>query len=139
MNDRLKSNSDQPLLDSVLADESWQALKVTLKNEALAVLAARKSRRRWIVKGTNIAAIAFGLAIVVWLWPARQRQVAVASAPSPSAAGAHAEFISEQEMLALFPPGSCVLAEVDGEKQLVFFDRQKAELGFDVMQRQRGL
>src|SRR5215204_2878245 len=138
MNDRLKSNSDQTLLDSVLADESWQALKVTLKSEALAVLAARKSRRRWVFRGTNIAAIAFGLAMVVWLWPARQRQVTAASAPSSSASGAHAKFISEQDMLALFPPGSCVLAEVDGEKKLVFFDRQKAELGFDLIPRQRG-
>ena len=30
----------------------------------------------------------------------------------------------------MFPPGSCVVAEVNGQKELVFFDAKKAEEGF---------
>ncbi len=32
--------------------------------------------------------------------------------------------ISEAEMLALFPKGSCLIAEINGQEQLVFFDHQ---------------
>jgi hypothetical protein len=33
-------------------------------------------------------------------------------------------------MLAMFPAGSCVVAEINGQKELVFFDAKKAEEGF---------
>ncbi len=29
---------------------------------------------------------------------------------------------SDEELLALFPRGSCILAEIDGRKELVFLD-----------------
>jgi len=38
--------------------------------------------------------------------------------------------ISEQQMLAMFPPGSCLLAEIDGKKRLVFLDQKLATEGF---------
>ncbi len=36
------------------------------------------------------------------------------------------QYISEEEMLAMFPKGSCTIAEVNGQKELIFFD-QKVE------------
>jgi hypothetical protein len=33
-----------------------------------------------------------------------------------------AEFISDEQLLSLFPPGSCFLAELDGKQVLVFKD-----------------
>jgi len=50
--------------------------------------------------------------------------------PERQARSTQTQFISEEEMLALFPPGSCVVAEVNGQKELVFFDAIKAREGF---------
>ena len=36
------------------------------------------------------------------------------------------QYISEEELLAMFPKGSCTIAEVNGQKELIFFD-QKVE------------
>ena len=38
-------------------------------------------------------------------------------------------YISEEQMLAMFPKGSCVLAEINGEKQLVVFQGKEAVAG----------
>ena len=34
----------------------------------------------------------------------------------------NSSIISDEDLLALFPPGSCWLAEIDGRKQLIFAD-----------------
>lgn len=34
------------------------------------------------------------------------------------------QYISEEELLAMFPQGSCTIAEVNGQKELIFFDRK---------------
>jgi hypothetical protein len=64
------------------------------------------------------------------------RERASASAAStparPAAIAPGARSISEEEMLALFPAGSCVIAEVNGQKRLIFFDAGQAERGFEV-------
>jgi hypothetical protein len=49
---------------------------------------------------------------------------------SAQAPANQAVFISENEMLAMFPPGSCVVAEVNGRKELVFFNAEAARKGF---------
>lgn len=38
--------------------------------------------------------------------------------------------LSDQELLALFPKGSCAIADLDGRKQLIFFDRKQAGQDF---------
>jgi hypothetical protein len=66
-----------------------------------------------------------------WLRPADPVSVPVVkTSAKPAPARPHEQFISEEEMLAMFPPGSCLVAEVNGQKMLVFFDAKKAEEGF---------
>src|SRR5262245_32176817 len=129
------------LLDAVLGDEDWHALDGHLKGLALATIeAATRRRRRRANAGRTFGGLALLAGAVAWSFTALSHRtpttavavraidpVAVAERSSPSDSGA---FISESEMLALFPPGSCVVAEVDGRKELVFFDAQKAAQGF---------
>jgi hypothetical protein len=35
-------------------------------------------------------------------------------------------------MLAMFPPGSCIVAEVDGQRRLIFLDPKIAAEGVEV-------
>jgi hypothetical protein len=46
----------------------------------------------------------------------------VKTAESPAARPENGKYLTDDELLALFPAGSCFLAEVDGKKKLVFFD-----------------
>ena len=48
-----------------------------------------------------------------------QKATVAQSVPSPRGG-----FISDDELLAAFPPGSCFIAEVNGQKRLVFRDPQ---------------
>jgi len=132
-----KSDSDEALLNAALGDEDWQALSDSVKRKALAVMGSERRKRRlrlWIGQAACAAALLIGVGW--WLWPSLPGVVEVAWQPSLSApAAVEDQFISEQQMLAMFPSGSCVLAEVDGKKELVFFDAQKAQEGFVVPQR----
>ena len=136
MKGRVKT-SDDLLLDAVLADENWDALNRTLRDRALQVLEARRRQRRRLFQGAQVIAVTLlsVIAAVTWLNAgSRPKPASVASVGvlAPVVAEAHAQFVSEEQMLALFPKGSCVLAEVDGQKQLVFFDGREAQEGFVV-------
>jgi hypothetical protein len=127
-----KSNKADALVDVVLADEAWQNLNSCLKCEALAALGVhRRNRRLRLWFGQAACAVVLLLAAAWWLAPAPPNPgpVARTSGP-PSTRSTQPQFISEEEMLALFPPGSCVVAEVNGQKELVFFDAIKAREGF---------
>ena len=131
-----KENPDDLLLDAVLADESWRGLDLDLRRRARLVLQARHRRRRRLLQGAQIAIMGLCCALAASWWHAGAiRKSATASVPLPvndaeAQDSARAEFVSEAEMLALFPKGSCVVAEVDGQKQLVFFDARNAREGF---------
>ena len=120
------------LLNAVLADDDWHALNRSLKNEALAAISvARRSRRLLFRVGSAVCAVAL-LAGTGWWWLPQTpgyRPVITTSGQATSAQ-AGKQFISEEEMLAMFPAGSCVVAEVDGQRTLVFFDSKQAEKGY---------
>jgi len=40
--------------------------------------------------------------------------------------------LSREELVALFPKGSCVIAEINGRTELVFFDKEIETKGFTV-------
>jgi hypothetical protein len=127
-----KSNKADALLDVVLADAPWQTLNSSLRCEALAALGVRRRKRRmrfWLGQAACAAAIL--LAAAWWLAPTPPNagRAARKSGP-PVLRDPKTQFISEEEMLAMFPPGSCVVAEVNGQKELVFFDAIKAREGF---------
>ena len=130
-----ESNDVDGLLNAVLADDDWQALNCSLKREALAALGAERRRRRLRLSlGQAVCAVALLIGGGWWLLPPTPGHAPVAHRPGEpgqlASPGAGGRFITEDQMLAMFPAGSCVVAEVNGQKELVFFDAKKAEEGF---------
>ena len=139
------------LLDAVLADESWESCNARLHGDALAALrAGKKSRARWMT-AAQIMALAALLGAMWWSFsgprdvPGSQqlrRDTAFANLSQAdlrsdvlrtgdvSRSADNVPYITEEQMLAMFPEGSCVLAEVDGQKQLVVLDEAAARRGF---------
>ena len=122
------------LLNAVLADDDWRALNSSLKRDALAAVGAARRTRHWRRRLGQAACAAMVLVAASW-WlrsaPPGHAPLTAMSA-QPASPGAGDPFISEAEMLAMFPAGSCVVAEVNGRKELVFFDPKKAHEGFVV-------
>jgi hypothetical protein len=119
---------DDTLLDAMLCDESWQCASAAFKAEALKTFRSRQRLRRLTRWGGSVAALA---AIVVGLghWLARParapRQIAAAPASAPSVPD-KARYLTDAELIAAFPKGSCFIAEVDGRKELVFANPELA-------------
>ncbi|HTB62415.1 MAG TPA: hypothetical protein VK737_02405 [Opitutales bacterium] len=150
MKNEPEPNRDDALLDAVLGGDTWPELNAAAKNAALAEFHVVQRRRRvriWLAQAAAIMLLAAGVA---W-WPhatttapapkpttfatnnmtkqatAIPTQTATALTAKPVATGPH--YISEAEMLALFPQGSCTIAEVNGQQQLLFFDHKVEEEG----------
>ena len=124
----MRANSDpereDALLDAMLRDETWQAASAGFKAEALRTFHARQRVRRLTRWAGSVAALAAVIAGVVhWLdrpTPApRQIRVALIEAPRAPEKPRH---LTDQDLVAAFPKGSCFIAEVDGKKELVFLD-----------------
>jgi len=115
---------EDALLEAALRDETWQAASAGFKAEALKTFrAGQRVRRirRWAGSVVALAAVLVG--IVHWFGrPAPAgRQVMVALTLAPKAAD-QPRNLTDQDLVAAFPKGSCFIAEVDGRKELVFFD-----------------
>jgi hypothetical protein len=126
----MKTNRDpgdaDALLESVLRDDEWQAANAAGKAEALGVFQAQVRMRRATRWAGGLAALAVA-AVCVAHWLAKpvtpQRQLlAMKPAGSPPVKQKESIYLTDDELLALFPKGSCFLAEVDGKKELVFLD-----------------
>jgi hypothetical protein len=93
--------------------------------------------RRIRLHFAQAAGAALVLGAVWWApWSQNRSQVITAINSAAPLLAPDPEFISEQQMLTLFPAGSCVIAEVNGQKELVFFDAQKAAAGFELSKTQ---
>jgi hypothetical protein len=115
---------EDALLDATLRDETWQAASAAFKAEAVRTFRTRQRVRRLTRWAGSVAVLAAVLAGVVhWFGrpsPApRQVMVALTQAPKAPDKPRH---LTDQELVAAFPEGSCFIAEVDGRKELVFFD-----------------
>ena len=121
-------NDVDTLLRAVLTDGDWHSLNASLKREALAAIGETRRKRRLLLRlGQAVCAATLLIGAGWWLYGPASREVPVATAVQPVLAR---RLISEEEMLAMFPAGSCVVAEVNGQKELVFFDARKAGEGF---------
>jgi len=122
----MKTNPDfereAPLLDAVLRDEDWQIASAAIKADVMGAF-RRRQRLRRITRGTGwVIALAAGIAGTFhWLGrPAAAPQRILVQQAEQKSVGAR--FLSDEELLASFPKGSCFLAEIDGRKELVFLD-----------------
>jgi len=138
----MKTNPDpdneDALLEAVLRDDAWHSANAAGKAGALRIFQARQRVRRWTRWGGGLAVLAVAAACAAhWLAgpvaeaPRRLALKPPGAPPVKPEATAKAEEsvkpkgtmnLTDDELIALFPPGSCFLAEVDGKKKLVFFD-----------------
>jgi hypothetical protein len=115
---------EDALLDAALRDETWQAASTAFKAEALRTFRTRQRVRRltrWAGSVAALAAVLAGLAHWVGRPVPAPRQVMVALTQAPKAPD-KPRHLTDQDLVAAFPKGSCFIAEVDGRKELVFFD-----------------
>ena len=134
MNNAPESEEDL-LLKAALVDDEWQTLSATLKSRSLQAFRYRRNLRRCLRGGivcivllaTVFEALRLQRPSGPPLFAAHQPIVAIATPPAPDIPR-----ISDQEVLAMFPKGSCAIAEIDGRKQLVFFDQKQADQGFSL-------
>jgi hypothetical protein len=126
MNRNRDFEKDDALLDAVLADESWQETNAACKAAALGTFRARQRARR-TMRWAGCAALLVALVgcAVYWLGHSvtAPHQIAVSPPHSPEKAETQ-RYLSDAELIAAFPEGSCFLAEIDGQKQLVFLNEK---------------
>ena len=125
----MKSHPDpdpnEALLEAILRDEQWCLSDADRKTQALKVFQGRHRARRLARWGGGMAGLAV-VCLFLAFWrreagdlngrQAAERAFAVGVAPEKQGD------LSDSELLALFPEGSCFLAEVDGKKKLIFYD-----------------
>ena len=137
--DRAKHSEAERMVNAALADGGWHSYEARLQNSALAAFSKAARRRRFFRSVAQVSSVFIVLAAAVWLSRAprsvRSSQTLAAAGGQSLPAETLAHTITEQEMLAMFPAGSCALAEINGQKQLVFFDERIAREGVSVKRR----
>jgi hypothetical protein len=124
MNTNPDPKREDALLDAVLRDQSWQSTNAAFKAEALG--AFRTRQRAWrLTRWAGCAVALAGAVACLMHWPGRPvavtRQMA-AKPPDAPRASAKPRYLTDEELVASFPEGTCFLAEIDGKKALVFLD-----------------
>src|SRR5436305_7447197 len=125
-----KSFDDLKLLNAALADENWESCNARLRNEGLATLRSAKRMRQRLATAGQIAATVTVIAALWWgshRISIRNRDLQFARNESPKVAMKGLQdkagtYITEEQMLEMLPKGSCVLAEINGQRQLVIFE-----------------
>jgi hypothetical protein len=127
-------DDDSLLLDAVLADENWAALDASLRRDTLASLRTQRRRRRLRAGAIGFGTAALALGAAFWWMPRSPRPVfpgkEVAFSPTPCTV--IIRNFTEDELLAMFPKGSCVFAEVDGKTRFFILDEALAAKGLQV-------
>jgi hypothetical protein len=127
------TNNNEELLRDVfaeidLAGAEWSAAKRSALGEF-----RRARRTRSLSRLSGLLAV-FSLSTVLF-WPRPQPETLtpaplLSAAPPAQTQDTPPEkpdyLISDEELLAAFPPGSCFLAEFDGKTRLVFVDERLA-------------
>ncbi len=115
---------NEPLLDAALRDNCWQTASAAVKARALEAFHTRQRVRRLTRWGGTVAVL-FATGILAHRLATTAR-VAPKMAPVPLQASKPATRrgeLTDEQLLASFPKGTCFLAEVDGRKELVFYNR----------------
>ena len=115
---------DDALLQVMLQDETWQSSSAAFKAQALSKFRGRHRVRRlarWAGGMAVLGAVILGVAYLTPNPAPPPQQVAVVQPPAPAPAR-QAAALTDEQLVASFPKGSCFIAEVDGKKELVFLD-----------------
>lgn len=130
----MKTNPDpereETLLNSVLRDEQWQASDTAFKAQAMGAFRTRQRVRRMVRWTGGVVVFGALLASVIHLSkpaPLSQPQLAAARIETPKKLES-TRFLTDEELLASFPEGSCFIAEIDGQKELIFLDPELERL-----------
>jgi hypothetical protein len=115
---------DDTLLRAMLDDEAWQGVSAACKTEALRVFRVRQRIRRLTRWAGGAAALAAAWLVAVhWPHPPAVPLPKITTAhPAPPKPANQPRHLTDEQLLAAFPKGSCFIAEVDGRKELVFLD-----------------
>ena len=128
-----RSEKRGQLLDEVLQDESFKEFDARLRQQALAEFRCGQFIRK-IASISSLAALVIASAIGGFFFleehpkrdssPASDRAANPHESPEASikAPGKEVSTLTDEELIASFPPNSCYLAEVDGRQILVFRD-----------------
>jgi hypothetical protein len=126
-----EQNDNPELLDTILSDDSWR--DISKRSQASALGALRRRRRMRVVSSVALQSVmalaalaaALSLSKVFPRRPHAPELVMNAKTPQVDSTEAASHYISEQQMLAMLPKGSCVIAEVNGVRQIVFLDSKE--------------
>jgi len=126
MNTNPDFEKEGALLNAVLGDESWQTTNAACKVAAVEAFRTRQRGRRvmrWT--GCVLAVAAAVISGVFWRGPLVPPPPQIAAKP-PNAPKEtlKSRYLTDAELVASFPEGSCFLAEIDGKKKLVFLDQE---------------
>lgn len=111
------------LLDALLRDEEWQASSSAIKSRAVGTFRTRQQSRRlarWALGAATCAAVIAGA--MHWFGHAAGSPPTTVSYPAAPNTESAPRYMTDKELLASFPEGSCFLAEVDGKEELIFVD-----------------
>ena len=126
----MKHAEEHRLLDEVLTGPELTEFRESSLREALAVLHRRQRRRRLVREGSLALLPLLVVSLIVFSRPANpSSRVATAVEPTVIASvpelarPTSVEYISDEELLALFPNQPLALVGPEGQQQLVFLDQ----------------
>ena len=135
----MRTNHDpeenDPILEAVLRDDEMQAGMASAKDEALRAFRGHHRNRQLVRRAISLAALAVAVGVAThWMrihqtpttaersMPVRAEKQLLKGAPETQGPTESKQGLTDEELVAAFPRGSCFVAEVDGKKRLIFFD-----------------
>lgn len=120
----MKPSEHEKLLKELLPDDGFADFRKSSLERGLASMRQHR-RQRVLVRGGALATVAGLFVLGLLLKHPHPTQKTIAAVPSPASAAAseHVKFISDDELLAMFPQGSVALIGKPGQQRLVFLDK----------------
>jgi hypothetical protein len=121
----MKNDKSDRLLEDVLLGDEFRQADAASYRCAREVLQQRRRTRRILIFSRNSALALVFLCGVVWITRSTLRHSdssRTVGLPSQKQTAPLAKGLSDDELLAAFPPGTCALTEINGRKVLVFRD-----------------
>lgn len=120
----MKPSEHEKLLKELLPDDGFADFRKASLERGLASMRQHR-RQRVLVRGGALATVAglFVLGLLLKHPHPTQKTIAAVPSPAPAAASEHVKFISDDELLAMFPQGSVALIGKPGQQRLVFLDK----------------